>query len=404
MTNKKIHIGALIGATLLVAGTSIGGGMLALPVSTGESGFFPSLFLMLICWAFMTITGLLLLEVNLWMKEEDAHIISMSSRFLGPMGKIVSWITYLFIGYASLVAYIAGGGALLQEAIKSMLGLDLEKWQCAVIFIAIFGFIIDQGAKIVGRINAILVAAMVFAYFGLVSMGLGEVKNQYLLHTKWPGIIAAAPLVLTVFSFQCIVPSLTIYLKRNIKALRIAIIGGTSITLLVYLIWEILVLGTVPLEGQNSLSLALNLGEAATDPYRVAVNNPLVATFAGFFAFFALATSFLGLGLGLFDFLADGLKMKKKGKNKVLLALIIIVPSLFFALTYERAFLVALDTSGGFGDTILNGILPVMMVWVGRYWMNLKGEFTFPGGKWSLGIVILFYIAVLTLEVFQIVR
>lgn len=404
MTNKKIHIGALIGAMLLVAGTSIGGGMLALPVSTGESGLFPSLILMIICWTFMTITGLLLLEVNLWMKEEDAHIISMSSRFLGPFGKIIAWITYLFIGYASLVAYIAGGGSLLQEAIASIIGFQLEKWQCAIIFIVIFGFIIDQGAKVVGRVNAILVAAMVFAYFCLVSLGFSEIKGHYLQHKNWSGIIAATPLVLTVFSFQCIVPSLTIYLKRNIKALRIAIIGGTTITLLVYLVWEVLVLGTVPLSGENSLILALNLGEAATDSYRVAVNNPLVATFAGFFAFFALVTSFLGLSLGLFDFLADGLKMKKKGKNKIILALIIILPSLFFALTYERAFLVALDTSGGFGDTILNGILPVMMVWVGRYWMKLKGDFTFPGGKLSLSIVILFYIAVLTLEVFQILR
>jgi tyrosine-specific transport protein len=404
MTDKKMKFGALIGAMLLVAGTSIGGGMLALPVSTGESGFFPSVTIMIICWAFMTITGLLMLEVNLWMKEEDAHIISMSSRFLGPVGKVVAWITYLFIGYASLVAYIAGGGALLQEAFRSIIGLELEKWLCACIFISIFGLIIDQGAKIVGRVNALLVAAMVFAYFCLISLGVKEIKNEYLEHKNWSHIIASAPLVLTVFSFQCIVPSLTIYLKKNVKALRIAIIGGTTITLIVYLLWELLVLGTVPLHGENSLSVALILGEAATDPYRIAVNNPLIATFAGFFAFFALATSFLGLGLGLFDFLADGLKMKKKGKNKYILAFIIIVPSLFFALIYERAFLVALDTSGGFGDTILNGILPVMMVWIGRYWMNLKGQFSFPGGKIGLVIVILFYLGVLTLEVIQILR
>lgn len=401
MTTNKLQLGTLLGAMLLVAGTSIGGGMLALPVSTGEAGFFPSFALLLLCWAFMTSTGLLMLEANLWMKDHDAHIISMSSRFLGPLGKIVAWITYLFIGYASLIAYIAGGGALLQEAIYSVSGYQLESWICASLFIAFFGFIIDLGAKIVGRVNAILVAAMVFAYFILVGVGVSEITPSFLSHTNWKRVILATPIVLTVFSFQCIVPSLTIYLKRNAKALRIAIVGGTTLTLFVYLIWEFLVLGTVPLEGENGLEVALLQGRAATDFYRQVVGSPYVSLFAGFFAFFALATSFLGLGLGLFDFLADGLKIKKKGKNKILLAILIIAPSLFFALTYERAFLVALDTSGGFGDAILNGILPVMMVWIGRYWMNLKGPYTFLGGKVSLTLVILFYMGVLTFEIIQ---
>ena len=35
--------GTLLRGILLVAGTSIGGGMLALPVLTGQIGFFPSL-------------------------------------------------------------------------------------------------------------------------------------------------------------------------------------------------------------------------------------------------------------------------------------------------------------------------------------------------------------------------
>jgi len=35
------------------------------------------------------------------------------------------------------------------------------------------------------------------------------------------------------------------------------------------------------------------------------------------------------------------------------------------AISYERIFLIALDVSGGFGDTILNGVLPLSMVWLG---------------------------------------
>ncbi|HKZ00308.1 MAG TPA: aromatic amino acid transport family protein, partial [Rhabdochlamydiaceae bacterium] len=54
--------GHLLGGILLVAGTSIGVGMLALPVATAAGGFVPSLLIYLICWIFMMCTGLLILE------------------------------------------------------------------------------------------------------------------------------------------------------------------------------------------------------------------------------------------------------------------------------------------------------------------------------------------------------
>jgi tyrosine-specific transport protein len=68
----------LFSAIALVAGTCIGGGMLALPVATGISGFIPSTLMMTLCWIAMTASALLLLEVNLWMKE-GAHMITMAS-------------------------------------------------------------------------------------------------------------------------------------------------------------------------------------------------------------------------------------------------------------------------------------------------------------------------------------
>jgi tyrosine-specific transport protein len=402
--SKAAQTGNLIGATLLVAGTSIGGGMLALPVSSGISGFFPSLVLMLVCWAFMTITALLLLEANLWMKE-GSHIISMSSRYLGKIGKGIAWVVFLFMGYASLVAYISEGGSLIQTAIEGITDFSLQKWIACVLFIAFFGFIIDLGARFVSRVNAILVAAMVAAYAGMIIFGFSHVRIDFLIKEHWDQSLMAIPIFLTVFSFQCIVPSLTIYLNRNGRQLRIAIISGTTITLIVYIIWELLVLGTVPLDGPDSLLVALAKGNSATEVYRKAIGNyPIVSYSAAFFAFFAIATSFLGIGLALFDFLSDGLKIKKKGVGKFKLAAIIIIPALCFALVFERAFLVALDSSGGFGDSILNGILPALMVWAARYREKLHSKFAVPGGKSLLIGVICFSLMVIGMELWQILN
>ncbi|MES2272690.1 MAG: aromatic amino acid transport family protein, partial [Chlamydiota bacterium] len=60
---SKYSWSPVFGGTLLVAGTSIGAGMLALPVVTASGGFLPALFVYFLCWLFMTCTGLLLLEI-----------------------------------------------------------------------------------------------------------------------------------------------------------------------------------------------------------------------------------------------------------------------------------------------------------------------------------------------------
>ena len=58
--------GSVFGGMLLIAGSCIGAGMLALPIITGLGGFFSSIITIIITWAFMTYSGLLLLEVNGW--------------------------------------------------------------------------------------------------------------------------------------------------------------------------------------------------------------------------------------------------------------------------------------------------------------------------------------------------
>ena len=86
--SSGLNFARTMAALFLVAGTCIGGGMLALPVATGMSGFLPSIAMMTLCWISMTLTALLLLEVSMWM-EDGVHLISMTSRILGMPGKVI---------------------------------------------------------------------------------------------------------------------------------------------------------------------------------------------------------------------------------------------------------------------------------------------------------------------------
>jgi len=398
IVSEKVSFGRILSAIFLVAGTCIGGGMLALPVSTGVSGFFPSLVVMAVCWLIMTLSALLLLEASLWM-EEGVHLITIASRLLGAPGRWISWCLYLFICYASLVAYTAGGGVQIATAFKHYFNLEVSKEIGAILFLATFGCIVDLGSRVVGRVNAILFIAMISAYFILTGIGIEEVGFHNLRHAYWPAALLSIPLTLTTFSFQTMVPSLTPYLNRNGRALRIAVIAGTSLTFLIYSLWQWLILGIVPVEGDNGLAEALRRGEPATQFLREHVSGNWIYALAEYFAFFAIVTSFLGIGLGLVDFLSDGLKVEKKGWGKLFLGTLIIVPTLLFATQYERAFLLALELSGGIGDAILNGMLPVLMVWMGRYHLGLTGTFRLPGGKAILSFIFLGFLFAFLVQV-----
>jgi tyrosine-specific transport protein len=268
------------------------------------------------------------------------------------------------MGYASVVAYAAGGGLTIASFINSLFGTSLEKVHGIIIYIFLFGLMVSVGSKFVGRINALMVAAMVGSFGILVGIGLPLVKGTYLTHIQWTGFWTAIPIFLTSFSFQAfIVPSLATYLDKDAVSLKKAIVYGMLLNLAVYVIWQLLVLGSVPVEGEYGLKMALAKGEPVSEYLKFTFANPLVGAVCSFFAFFALSTSFLGIGLGLFDFLADAFKIQKKGWGMFSIGAMIIIPTLIFSLGFERAFLVAMDTTGGFGDTILNGMLPVLMVW-----------------------------------------
>lgn len=380
--------------TLLVAGTSIGGGMLALPILTGIAGFIPSILVYLLCWLFMASTGLLLLEVCFWM-EADANISSMAERTLGRPGKWAATILYLFLFYCLTLAYIVGCGDLAVELSQN----TIPEWAGSLIFVALFAPLIFAGARVVGRINVGLMIGLAVSYFAFVWLGYRHINTELLLNRNWSAITMAFPIAFIAFAYQGIIPTLVSYMNRDIVKIKSAILLGTFIPFIVYVIWQGLILGIVPVDAPGGLLDALKLGENAVQPLKIFLQSPNVYIVGQFFAFFALITSFLGVTLGLLDFLADGLNIKKTAKGKLLLCGLILIPPLLFAFTYPGIFLMALDYAGGFGSALLLGFLPILMVWSGRYRLHLPSAFHLPGGRITLTILALFVVFELLCQV-----
>lgn len=389
--NGSVFLGAL-----LVAGTSIGGGMLALPILTCLGGFIPSLFIYLLCWIFMTLTGLLFLEVCLWLGNE-ANIMTMSRQILGRRATFFTVVIYLFLFYSLTLAYLVGGGQFMTDLSGGALS---PEWSI-LLFLLIFAPFVCCGARSVGSVNAPMMMGLVVSYFVFVFFGLSYVKAENLQNCNWSLSLFAIPVTFTSFGYQGVIPSLFAYLNRDYRKTRFAIIVGSFIPFAAYVVWEYLILGIIPLEGENSLSLALQKGESAIQPLKYHLDNPWVLAMGQFFAFFALVTSFLGVTLGLMDFLADGLRSYIVGKKRIFLWLLVFFPPLFGAFFSPNIFLSSLNYAGGFGCALLLGLLPILMVWIGRYQKKKVSEYRLIGGKFLLIILFIFVAVEIGFEIFQ---
>ncbi len=395
MSEKK---GSVLGGMLLIAGSCIGAGMLALPIVTGLSGFFPSLGMFFLAWLFMTATALLLVEVNGWFSRQ-VNLLTMTEHSLGKWGKGICWVTYLFLFYALLVAYISGIGSLSSTFFEVNIHTALSPWVGSLVFVILFGAIVALGTRKVDLFNRGLMFGKIGFFILLVLVGAQYVKPHLLLRVEPSYAASALPLLVIAFGFHNMIPSLTAYLKGDLKRVRVTILGGSLLAFGIYLIWEVLVLGIVPIAGPNGLIESLSKDHEASQAISAIVGSPSIRLFAQGLAFFAILTSFLAQSLSLVHFLADGLKINYKKHENMGLCLLALLPPLIFSIIYPQLFFKALNFAGGICAVILFGILPATMVWIGRYKKATPGAYKMPGGKPALVLIFSFALFILYIQI-----
>ena len=383
-----------ISGILLVMGTCIGAGMLALPVVTGLAGFLPAIAVSFLCFLFMLATGLLLLEAILWL-EEGANVLTLAQHFFGNFGKWIGGLSFLFLYYCLQVSYCAGGAPALSNAIDALFGIRIEGVASYLLFVIVFGSAVYLGASAVSRVNWVLMCGLILSFLLLIGTGSREVSLKLLKRSDWSLTFAAAPVLFGAYGYHNLLPSLSSYLKRHVTQLRVAIIAGTVLPFLIYSIWQWMIIGT--LTQQEILSADMQ-GIPITQALQNSVGHPMLSFFGELFGFFALVTSFLGVSLSMVDFLADGIRIRQKQCKQLLLCLLIFIPPALIAASYPGIFIEAIGVAGGFGEAILNGLFPIGMVWVGRYMMKLPAKPQLRGGRPMLLLLLLFTLLIMGIE------
>ncbi|MCF7851663.1 MAG: tyrosine transporter [Simkaniaceae bacterium] len=383
-SKKKVFNGAL-----LVGGTAIGAGMLALPIATAQAGFLPAVCIYVLCWLFSLITGLLLLEVALTMPK-DTNILSLSRHYLGPVGKVIALLLYLFLFYSLTIAYVTGGGGVLNTFFFS----SSHAFLGILCFTLLFGGFVLAGHNAIHKINLVLMIALAVTYCAFITLGIDKIKLTNLKVIDFKYAAPALPILFTTFSYQGVVPSLLSYCGKNREMARKSIIIGSTIPFVIYVIWDLVFKGIIPLEGEHGLLHAKQVGAIAIEPLQYFLPHAPLIFIGGAFAFFAMTTSFLGVTMGLVDFFLDGFKAKSTLSSRALMALLVFVPPVIISTTNPTIFFAALNYAGGIGCVLLLGMLPTLMVWIKRYSKRHRQEVhgEVPGGRLLFALLIIFMI------------
>ncbi|MGA8163608.1 MAG: aromatic amino acid transport family protein [Waddliaceae bacterium] len=393
-----MNINRVVGAILLIAGSCMGAGMLGLPIVFAVAGFFPSLVILFGCWLLLVALGFLFIEVNLWFSEE-VSIVTMAEKTLGKWGKRVGGSLFALHLYLLMVVYLIGSGQLVSEFFLKTASLSLSEGWSRLIVTLVFGAFLYLGMESVDYLNRFLIAGFCTTYGIMVAMGWKHVNSyHYSFRLDWMAVMYSIPTIAACFGCQNILPSLTAYLNRDALRLRFAVVVGTAIPLVVYLIWNAVILSLIPL---SDMQTALKQGSLATSALSDAVGAQWIVVVADYFVFFAITTSFLGVGMSLIDFFADGISIKKDAKGKGILCVLTLIPPLFAECILEKSFLSSLSFAGAFGSAVLSGVFTVAMAWSGRYIHAFGNRPLLPGGKGMLIFLVLVSLFVVTLEFIQ---
>ncbi|CAL9007784.1 unnamed protein product [Prunus brigantina] len=376
--------GTIAGAIALIIGTSIGSGILALPEKASPAGLLPSSISIVVCWGFLLIEALLLVEINVSMRrkqgkedrENELEVISirtMAQETLGDWGGTLVTVIYIFLGYTSVIAYSSKSGEILFHLI------NLPAPVSGFFFTSLFTLLIAiGGTRATDQVNQLLTASMIGLLLAIEVLAVMIGGRSGLEGTgDWGKVPATIPVIIFSLVYHDLAPVLCAYLGGDLTRLRISVFLGSLVPLLALLVWDAIALGLSAHADQvvDPVELLMRVRWSGVS-YMVeafsllAVGTSLIGTLLGFSEFFKEQLNNLSWNSPLTQTLQQkpniSVELRKWwGRNKVSFTAVAMVvgPSLIVSTSVPDAFSSATDIAGGYCMTMLYGVLPPAMAW-----------------------------------------
>ncbi len=333
----------MLGSIAIVAGTAIGAGMLALPLATAALGIIPALVLLVVIWGVSAYTSLLMLEINLRTGVGD-NVHAITGKLLGKKGQIIQGASFLSLLFALTAAYLTGGSSLLVLKAKNMFDIVLDNQVAVLLFTLVLGGFAALGVAWVDKVSRFLFSLMILllvvvVLFLLPEVSIASMATGAIAESMTSSWMAAIPVVFTSFGFHVCIATLVRYLDGDAVSLRKVLLIGSTIPLACYVLWLLVTLGTVG--GYEVSGFEGSLPSLVTALQDIA-HTPWISKCISLFADLALVTSFLGVTLSLYDFVAELTRAKETFAGRIQTWLLTFTPPVLCALYLPEGFVAVL--------------------------------------------------------------
>ena len=336
----------LLGCICLVAGTAIGAGMIALPISLAKFGLVLGSLLMLGTWAISYFSALLNLELNL-RAGKGLPLGALSLHFSSYRAYFAGSTSLLLLCFSLLCAYLYGGASTLVSLDEFPLSFN----HTAIIFATCLGLIMLCSIKKIDKINRFLFLGLIlvvgFMLIGILwHLDYSHIPASPGLNLSLKDVNIVLPIVFTSFGFQVIFHTLTNYANNDSVMLKKAFFWGSLIPAIVYIAWTFCVCGLIYYHDsalfEKMTCSGIEVGEMIKALSHI-TQSPFMHYLVWVISFLFILTSAFGVLLGLID----TLKTKHPILNHHWVAVITaIIPALCVCLVVPNAFIKVLSFAG----------------------------------------------------------
>lgn len=403
---------SVIGGACIIASVCVGAGMLGLPTAGAGAWTWWTLIALIFTMGMMTLSGCLLLEAF----KEYPFKSSFSTVTCDLLGKPMMWFNNLmvyFVGGILLYAYITSSGLIISSYI------DINEKVAAIVFVAMFSLVVWHSTHFVDRFSIMLIVFMggsfLFGVSGLLSNVTFTVLRGEMIANYSQYIWTLFPIALASFGYHHTVSTMRDYYQSEKKAQN-AIVGGAFIALVIYIIWLISVYGNLPRANFSEVIAAGGDVDVLVKSLDRVITSELLSDLINIFSSAAILSSFVGVGLGLFDFLADvfGFDDTYSGRTKTWA--VTFIPPLIVSLLFPFGFLIAIGFAAS-AAAIWACIVPALLVrkvrlnkFQEKLQSSHKGEmieesgYRVIGGDWVLFGVGIFGVMIICVHILNILE
>ncbi|GIC76382.1 aromatic amino acid transport family protein [Moritella sp. F3] len=401
MTANQDAQPSAFGGVFIITGTSIGAGMFSLPVLTSNMWFGWAVLFLCVSWYCMYSSALYLLEANQKFKH-GVNFDSMTKALLPTSLRMLNGLSVLFVSYILVYAYISGGGSMLGHSLQSGLGINIDQSVASFVFAVLLGLIVSFSTKAVDRFTSAMLGGMVITFSIAIYSLLSGADFSLLqplaeMTERLPYSWAAIPSLMVCFGFHSNIPSLVKYYNKDSSKVVSSIRYGSLLALTIYLIWLLASFTVIGRDGFASVIAAGGNMGALVSALESAGSGATLAVTLQLFANFAVATSFLGVALGLFDFLTDLLKLDDTLSGRSKTALVTFVPPMIGGVLFPNGFIYAIGYAG-FAAAVFALFTPVALAFQARKHLPTT-DFLVPGGHARMVAVLAFAVCVVSFQV-----